>query len=91
MGNWDSLPPPQEFCWEVCQFSECPLSEVHVCLCRKMLFCTLTNRYVSMEPVEVRGHIDGKRYKKALEECKSRLQEAVLSAPFESPPARLGI
>ena len=63
----------------------------HVCLCRKMLFCTLTNRYVSMEPVEVRGHIDGKRYKKALEECKSRLQEAVLSAPFESPPARLGI
>ena len=40
-------------------------------LCRYQLFCALTNRYVNRKPEEVRGHIQGRRYQKALLECKN--------------------
>lgn len=38
-------------------------------LCRDMLFCAVTNRYINRKPDEVKGHMSGKKYKKALEQC----------------------
>ena len=47
------------------------LSEDFSLRCRNQLFCTLTNCYLNRKPVEVEGHLAGKRYKTALEKCKS--------------------
>ena len=36
---------------------------------RNQLFCALTNRYVNQKPHEVKGHVEGWRYKQAMEKC----------------------
>ena len=38
-------------------------------LCRRQLFCALTNRYMNRKPAEVTLHLQGKRYRRAMEKC----------------------
>lgn len=37
---------------------------------RKQLYCALTNRYINRKPAEVTLHLEGRRYKQALQKCK---------------------
>ena len=47
---------------------------------RRQLFCALTNRYMNRNPAEVELHLKGKRYRRALDNCKSLSVTGLMNA-----------
>ena len=51
---------------------------------RRQLFCALTNRYMNRKPAEVELHLKGKRYRRALDNCKSLSVTGLMNAQVSS-------